>query len=458
MNNEQEHTDRTLEYYNNNASAFTADTQNVDFSDFQKNFLQYIPEGGRILDLGCGAGRDSKAFIDAGYKVDAVDGSAELCRIAESYIGQPVTCARFQDFEPEGMYNGIWACASLLHLSPEEIHAVLTKMAEHLYPSGCMYVSFKYGDFSGYMNGRFFQNMTEKSFGQIIQSIPNLYVAETKTTSDVRPGRESEMWLNQIIRLKMHKDSSRLICQAIEVAFEKHRFTLREAYEEENGDIRYTGKVISAIKDKDSNYEIYNATSEIYQTIVALCENISISFSFIYDGIARLHVEHPDWNPCNEPAANEKLTYYFIENVVYRTSVLWDLLAQLYNVYWGLNKKTTSIHAKIFFEECNEKDDLKGESNPIYSYFEEPDDSNSWTGHFKFVKSYRNQLAHRLSPSINAFSKTFCMQIRQHPLSIACRVAEDYLKAIGFINEALDKLDVVIREKLDIVPYNSKMP
>jgi hypothetical protein len=52
MNNEQEHTDRTLEYYNNNASAFTADTQNVDFSDFQKNFLQYIPEGGRILDLG----------------------------------------------------------------------------------------------------------------------------------------------------------------------------------------------------------------------------------------------------------------------------------------------------------------------------------------------------------------------------------------------------------------------
>lgn len=125
MKQGQEHTDITLDYYNNNASAFTADTQNADFSKLQKDFLHYIPAGGLILDLGCGAGRDIKAFRDTGYNVDAVDGSEDLCKIAESYIGQPVTCTRFQDFEPQGMYDGIWACASLLHLNPDEITELL---------------------------------------------------------------------------------------------------------------------------------------------------------------------------------------------------------------------------------------------------------------------------------------------------------------------------------------------
>ena len=171
MKKSEEHTDRTLEYYNNNASAFTADTQKVNFSDFQKDFLHFIPDGGRILDLGCGAGRDSKAFLDAGYNVDAVDGSEALCKIAESYIGKSVTCTRFQDFEPHGMYDGIWACASLLHLNLDEITKLLKMLSEHLNPRGYMYLSFKYGEFAGFKNGRFFQNMTEGKFRQLLQEL-----------------------------------------------------------------------------------------------------------------------------------------------------------------------------------------------------------------------------------------------------------------------------------------------
>ncbi|MBR5213795.1 MAG: class I SAM-dependent methyltransferase [Akkermansia sp.] len=206
MKNTKEHTDITLEYYNNNASAFTTDTQNVDFSEFQKDFLRFIPDGGLILDLGCGAGRDSKAFIDAGYSVDAVDGSEALCKIAESHIGKSVTCTRFQDFEPQGMYDGIWACASLLHLNPDEISELLKKLVEHLKPSGYMYLSFKYGEFAGFKSGRFFQNMTEGNFRRLLQAIPSLHVVKETITGDVRPGRENEQWLNIIISNTLYKE------------------------------------------------------------------------------------------------------------------------------------------------------------------------------------------------------------------------------------------------------------
>lgn len=196
------HTSITLDYYNSHAESFTANTQLIDFSEIQQIFLHYVPKFGSILDLGCGAGRDSKAFLNAGYLIDAIDGSKEICKIAEAYIGQPVTCAKFQEFTPEKSYDGIWACASLLHLTLEEITALLKILSEHLSPNGCIYMSFKYGDFSGYMNGRFFQYLTEASLQDLIDTIPNLSVIETKITQDLRPGRENDKWLNAFLLLK----------------------------------------------------------------------------------------------------------------------------------------------------------------------------------------------------------------------------------------------------------------
>lgn len=199
LSNMATHTSITLDYYNTHAESFSADTQLIDFSEHHKNFLHYIPKGGRILDLGCGAGRDSKAFLKAGYKVDAIDGSEKLCKIAEAYIGQPVTCVKFQDFNPLTSYDGIWACASLLHLNSDEIYELLQKLAKHLSPNGCIYASFKYGDFSGFVNGRFFQHMNESSLQHLVDAIPALHILETKITHDLRPERNNERWLNVLL-------------------------------------------------------------------------------------------------------------------------------------------------------------------------------------------------------------------------------------------------------------------
>ncbi len=190
----------TLDYYSEKARAFCEDTQDVEFSAFQRAFTSHIPEGGRILDFGCGSGRDSRAFLNAGYRVTAVDGSVELCRIASEFIGQPVLCSTFQDYAPEEEFDGIWACASLLHIPSEGLEGIMARLAGSLLRGGCFYVSFKYGDFRGMRNGRFFQDMTEASLGELLKGIPELEVVSVKITGDVRPGREKELWLNVLLR------------------------------------------------------------------------------------------------------------------------------------------------------------------------------------------------------------------------------------------------------------------
>jgi len=195
-------TDLTLEYYNEKADSFVNGTRNVDFSALQNEFTSYVKKGGRVLDLGCGSGRDSKAFLDMGYEVVAIDGSLELCRLASEYIGQKVTCATFQEYDPEGKFDGIWACASLLHLSLDDAKAAMKKYAKALSEDGAFYVSYKYGSFSGERNGRFFTDMDERSFDAMLEEIPELQIYREYITEDVRPGREAEKWLNVFLKRK----------------------------------------------------------------------------------------------------------------------------------------------------------------------------------------------------------------------------------------------------------------
>lgn len=192
--------DKTLNYYNMNAESFAAGTIDVDFKQTQDKFLLKLQMGDYILDFGCGAGRDTKYFLEYGMKVDAVDGSEELCRIASKYAGIPVKQMLFQELNEYETYHGIWACSSILHLNKEELKTVFRKMSESLQPGGVIYTSFKYGDFEGERNGRYFTDFDENSFEEFIRDIPTLNIEEFWITGDVRPGRGEEKWLNIILR------------------------------------------------------------------------------------------------------------------------------------------------------------------------------------------------------------------------------------------------------------------
>lgn len=202
--NLDEETNITLEYYNENAAKYVNDTVDIEFSDIQKEFIKYIPQGGLILDLGCGSGRDSKAFIDNGYEVISVDGSKELCKIASKYIKKKVINKRFIDYNPRKKFDGIWACASLLHLNDSDLYEVVSNMACKLKDKGYFYMSFKYGDFKGIRNGRYFIDMKEESIKELIKKIPSLKFVNIKTTCDVRFGREDEKWLNVLLNKSLN--------------------------------------------------------------------------------------------------------------------------------------------------------------------------------------------------------------------------------------------------------------
>ena len=190
---------KTIDYYNQNAYEFVQGTVSVDFKGTQDKFIQLL-SGKKILDFGCGSGRDTKYFLESGFDVTATDGSEELCKSAGAYTGIQVKHMLFQDLNEADCYDGIWACSSILHLSKDELRVVINKMNRALKQNGIIYTSFKYGNFEGERNGRFFIDFTLDVFKDFISDVKDIVIEEYWITGDVRPGREDEKWLNLILR------------------------------------------------------------------------------------------------------------------------------------------------------------------------------------------------------------------------------------------------------------------
>ena len=192
----------TINYYNKNTKEFIQNTIAVDFTTTQNLFLSKLNKNSHILDFGCGSGRDTKYFLDQGYQVTAIDGSIELCKFASEYSGLLVKHMLFQDLNEQETYDGIWACSSILHLPYTDLVNTFHRMTAALKNNGIIYTSFKYGTFEGERNGRYFTDMTEDKFSKLLNGIGKLELENQWVSSDIRPGREEEKWLNLILRKK----------------------------------------------------------------------------------------------------------------------------------------------------------------------------------------------------------------------------------------------------------------
>lgn len=189
---------KTIEYYNNRAGMYAEETMHLDMEDIRSRFLSFIPDGGKILDAGCGSGRDTIAFLNKGYDVDAIDASQVMCEIASENTGIEVKCVRFEELTGEPVYDGIWACASLLHVKREALESVLDNLHGLLKSGGVIYASFKYGDTERIKDDRYFNDITEtlaeEYFAKAFQ------VVEIFINSDHRSDRPGENWVNIIAR------------------------------------------------------------------------------------------------------------------------------------------------------------------------------------------------------------------------------------------------------------------
>ncbi len=186
----------SIDFYNKNAESFFSQTVEADMSMLYEKFLDRLPaKKGKILDLGCGSGRDSKFFKDMGFEIVAMDLSEELGEKASEYIGQEVIVKDMRELDFEDEFIGVWACASILHLPIEDIGIVLEKIFKSLKNGGVFYSSFKYGERDYTKDGREFTCFTEERFFKYFPQYRDR-VVEIFQTSDVRAGREDEKWFN----------------------------------------------------------------------------------------------------------------------------------------------------------------------------------------------------------------------------------------------------------------------
>ncbi|QXM06449.1 class I SAM-dependent methyltransferase [Crassaminicella indica] len=190
----------TKNYYNKNARIFIENTIKADMTKIYQKFEKYLKKGDRILDLGCGSGRDSLYFMNKGYDVLAVDYSEELVKSASKLLNKEVIILDMREMDFYEEFDAIWACASILHINREDINNVIRNCERALKNGGIFYLSFKYGDKEEWRNERFFNYYNETSFKRLIDQFPYLNIIETWKTKDVRKGREDEFWLNMIIK------------------------------------------------------------------------------------------------------------------------------------------------------------------------------------------------------------------------------------------------------------------
>lgn len=192
---------KTIDYYNNNSPAFYDRTIKADITDSYEKFLKYLPEKAKILDAGCGVGRDTKYFLSKGYDVSAFDASEKMIELACKETGVKVMHSTFQELNFENMFDGVWAQASLLHIPYDMTREIYQKIHRSLKPNGIFYASYKYGDSYMETPERDFYNMNENKVMPYFDGLFDIIELWQKkdNRSRVAPSPEG-MWLNFIVR------------------------------------------------------------------------------------------------------------------------------------------------------------------------------------------------------------------------------------------------------------------
>lgn len=194
-----------MDYYDQHADTYIATTVSVDMSSQYSLFLSYLAEGSSILDAGCGSGRDSLEFLKRGYAVEAFDNSSSMVEHARNLTGLDVRQLSFQKMDYDSVFDGIWACASLLHVPNTELPFVFRLLYRALKPHGLLYCSFKDREADFTKEGRSFSCFTADSFKLFLSDISLFELVELRYSQDMRVGREDERWLNILLRKKRHK-------------------------------------------------------------------------------------------------------------------------------------------------------------------------------------------------------------------------------------------------------------
>ncbi len=188
----------TINYYNLNAHSYIKDTINSNMAELYSLFEKHIKPKSTILDLGFGSARDLLYFKNKGYITYGIDPCSEFCSNAKKLGLDNIYNIKVEDMTFINIFDAIWASASLLHVKESNLKEAFNKCHDALKDKGILYASFKYGDFIGEIDSRYFVYLTEKSILNYID-LKRFLIKEIKVTKDVRPNKENELWLNVIL-------------------------------------------------------------------------------------------------------------------------------------------------------------------------------------------------------------------------------------------------------------------
>lgn len=189
----------TIRYYDEHGDDFVRDTLGLDMSSLYEPFLELVPAGGEILDAGCGSGRDTRAFLERGYEVTAIDASSRMVQAATNLTGKTAILMRLEDIDYEDRFAGVWACASLLHVQRTQIDGVLSRISRALLSDGVCYVSFKEGEGERWRGARRFTDFTDEGLRMCLAHHPQFKIIHIWLTEDLRRDR-TEGWVNALVR------------------------------------------------------------------------------------------------------------------------------------------------------------------------------------------------------------------------------------------------------------------
>jgi SAM-dependent methyltransferase len=190
--------DPTIEWYERNAKRYCAETVGIDLEDARRRFMSNVSPGGRLLDIGCGSGRDSMHFRQLGFEVDSRDASPAVAAEALRATGTAVRVQDIMSIEDEERFDGIWACASLLHLNPQQFETATAKLFRALRPQGVLFLSVKEGSGSATVDGRRFQYwMPDACIRSLDRTHPIELIDCWRAPDATRPNTK---WINVLVR------------------------------------------------------------------------------------------------------------------------------------------------------------------------------------------------------------------------------------------------------------------
>ncbi len=191
----------TVQYYDENAQKYYEATLGVNMSPIYEAFLSRIPKTGIILDAGSGSGRDTLFFLEKGYAVEAIDASALLAQLSTNLTNQVTRVMRFEEITEVEKYDGIWACASLLHVSRQHLLLSLKQLTLALKINGLMYFSFKYGTEDRLdTDGRHFTNMNEDLIRDLVGKYNQLKIERMWVSHGEGDQKGRGDWINTLVK------------------------------------------------------------------------------------------------------------------------------------------------------------------------------------------------------------------------------------------------------------------